>query len=262
MSVNIRGNTRFSGRDRIGTRNYYREVMSDNPVAYWRLGEPNGASIAIDEKGAYNGTYVGSPQGGVAGALADGNTAASFPGGTSHTTTPHVDTGSAMATVFTGNNPRSIECWFKSPPTVAAGAIIAKANNAAGAALMSWSIRTQADGKLVLALWNTSSTTSYWTVTTTNAVLTASTWAHIAVVVNDVNTRDALIYINGASVALTAGSAGTPPTAWSAAATNVWIGKEHFNATAFGIAGTIDEVAIYPSALSAARIIAHYRDSL
>ena len=57
----------------------YRDaVLATNPVAYWRLGEASG-TVARDEIGANNGTYVGSPTLGVAGLLSgDPNTAVGF----------------------------------------------------------------------------------------------------------------------------------------------------------------------------------------
>ena len=244
---------------RFGIRNYYNEVLVDNPVAYWRLGEPNGDSIAIDEKGTYNGTYIGSPQGGVVGALADGNTAVSFPGGTSFTTTPHVDTGSTMATIFTGNNPRSFECWFNPGATLTNGAMLAKSNNAGGIGVLVWVFRVTSAGKVEFVV--SSSPADYWLVSTTATVLAVNTWAHLAAVVSNVGTRDAKIYINGVATATTAVSGGTPPTTWATAATNVWIGKSHNAAAASAPAGKFDEVAIYSSALSAARILAHYQAS-
>lgn len=54
----------------------YRDaVLATNPVAYWRLGEASG-TVARDEMGANDGTYVNTPTLGVAGLLAgDSDTA-------------------------------------------------------------------------------------------------------------------------------------------------------------------------------------------
>lgn len=57
---------------------YKAEVLIDNPVAYWRLGESSGASTAVDETGNYNGTYVNTPSLEHAGLIDDPNTAATF----------------------------------------------------------------------------------------------------------------------------------------------------------------------------------------
>lgn len=244
-------------------RRYRSAVLADSPVAYWRLGEASGTTAA-DEMGSYNGTCTPNSGGawtggtlGAAGALADGNTAATFPGGTSFTTTPHVNIGSAMATVFTGNNPRSFDFWIKPAATMVSGAIIAKSDNQAGAALFAWLIHMLSTGEVVFTLQGPAS--AFWRVTSPAATLAASTWAHVAVVVGDTNTRASAIYMNGVSQSLTASTGGTPPTTWTAAVTNVWIGKSHKSASAYATAADIDEMAIYSSALSAARVLAHYQ---
>jgi len=57
----------------------YPETISfDNPIGYWRLGESSG-TVAVDETGSNNGTYVNTPTLGVTGLLiGDSDTAVSF----------------------------------------------------------------------------------------------------------------------------------------------------------------------------------------
>ena len=62
---------------------YYQEVTADNPVGYYRLGEAAGSgSVASDSSAsaAESGSVNGGVTLGVAGALADGDTAAHFDG--------------------------------------------------------------------------------------------------------------------------------------------------------------------------------------
>jgi hypothetical protein len=40
---------------------YAKVVMADDPVAYWRLDEPNGSTTATDAAGSFDGTYTGTP---------------------------------------------------------------------------------------------------------------------------------------------------------------------------------------------------------
>lgn len=54
---------RFAGPD-----GYAAAVLATNPVSYWRLGEPS-STVAVDQMGAHNGTYVNAPTLGVAGLL-------------------------------------------------------------------------------------------------------------------------------------------------------------------------------------------------
>ena len=45
---------------------YSLAVIADNPVSYWRF-EETGGTTAVDEMGANNGTYVGTPEFGQSG---------------------------------------------------------------------------------------------------------------------------------------------------------------------------------------------------
>jgi hypothetical protein len=49
-----------------GTLNYPATLLTDGPLAYWRLNEPNG-TVANDATGAFNGTYASGATLGVAG---------------------------------------------------------------------------------------------------------------------------------------------------------------------------------------------------
>ncbi|HEY6461522.1 MAG TPA: hypothetical protein VIY73_15250, partial [Polyangiaceae bacterium] len=75
-------------------------VMADLPLSYWRFGEASG-TVAVDQMGATNGTYVGGVTLGAPGAIAgDGDTAATFDGATGY-----VDMGTGFA--FGGTAPMS-----------------------------------------------------------------------------------------------------------------------------------------------------------
>ena len=81
-------------------------VNSLNPVAYWRLGESSG-TVAVDETGNYNGTYVGSPTLGVDGLLlGDTNTAVSFDGVDQEFTNSSVIPARWMGRIRSSNGPR------------------------------------------------------------------------------------------------------------------------------------------------------------
>ena len=61
---------------------YRAAVLATNPVSYWRLGEASG-TVAVDEMGLNDGTYIGAPTLGVAGLLAgDSDTAVTLNGTT------------------------------------------------------------------------------------------------------------------------------------------------------------------------------------
>jgi hypothetical protein len=89
--------------------------------------------------------------------------------------------------------------------------------------------------------------------TTANGpVLAVGTWSHV------VGTYDGSLlrlYVNGALVA----SVGAPTLASGSGPAFIGrLGAEGANPGLFPFAGLIDEVAVYPSALPAARVLAHY----
>jgi len=83
-------------------------------------------------------------------------------------------------------------------------------------------------------------------------LLPVGTWTHVAIVLG---TGGGTLYINGAAVATNAALALRP--ADLGATTNNWLGRSQFTADpAFN--GQIDDLRIYPSALTAAQITTIY----
>ncbi len=71
------------------TSSYQSTVLSDNPLAYWRLGEPAGSTNAIDSSGnGYTATYNSGVNLGVPGALTNDTNTAINSAGTGKVTTP------------------------------------------------------------------------------------------------------------------------------------------------------------------------------
>jgi hypothetical protein len=61
---------------------YSQTILKDKPVAYYRLGESAGSTLAVDSSpNGFNGAYEGSPQLGVLGLINDPNTAVDFSNG-------------------------------------------------------------------------------------------------------------------------------------------------------------------------------------
>jgi hypothetical protein len=85
---------------------YAAAVLADSPIGYWRLGEATGGT-AVDETGAHHGTYVGA--GCVKGApgITSLDTATSF-----EESGCHVEIESSTAFDFAGNAPFTVECWM------------------------------------------------------------------------------------------------------------------------------------------------------
>src|SRR6478609_8595556 len=83
---------------------YSSTILSDSPLAYWRLGELSGSSAADASGNAHTGTYTGSVALGLAGAVAgDNDAAAKFDGSSAYVSLP----------VFSTLATWSVEAWVK-----------------------------------------------------------------------------------------------------------------------------------------------------
>jgi hypothetical protein len=208
---------------------YRARVMADAPIAYWRLGETSGTT-AVDEKTTVNGTYAGGYSLGIAGPLVnDTNKAVDLNGTSGRVDVPDVPALRLSSKV-------SIEAWVK-PDTLTGSR---------------WIVNR---GTLYYLYIDAGSTyfgvrapggTYPYAITTT---VTAGPWQHL---VGTYDGANVILYRNGVNVAQTA-AAGTI----DAAAHALTLGS--FSSAANFFDGSIDEVAIYGSALSAAVVLEHYR---
>lgn len=232
-----------ASRRRTGSDAYRAAVLADSPVAYWRLGETSGTA-AVDEMGTYPGTYVGSPTLGASG-IFTGNTALTVNGTTQWVTTD--------LTPPTGSAARTIEMWAK-PSVIDATErrAFGYGNSTITGLFCALSIETVASVRHALFRHAGGNRRFAWPSA-------AGSWVHVALVVPSgaATTDDVLLYLNGVSVAGTR-NAGSNQTLATSAIT-IAIGAGNDNGTvSFPFSGTIDEIAIYPAALSPTRIAAHY----
>jgi hypothetical protein len=220
---------------------YYREVMADSPVAYWRLGEASGTT-AVDAIGSYNGTYVSSPTLGVEGAVV-GNTAVTL-GGSSY-----ISLGDVLDM---GTSDWTIEGWVKTTDSdfaVFSKSVTAAGNGRYGVYYTGGNLNALFDppsGDVVLASW-------------ASTIPKNGSWHHIAATFN----RDELmkLYCDGALRASTSISAYNGEDLQSNFLANIGAYQNALNTGVYellNLVGSIDEVAIYNTALSPARIAAHY----
>lgn len=204
---------------------YSTEVIADTPIAYYRLGEAAGATTTANTSGAAPAMAVGANvTAGVAGALvADANTAFSFAGGICSVTT------SAFAV---GTGDFSVEMICRS---VQAGAAVGFGSSSGNAWWLGFNV-----GKATLAIGGG-----------TNAGGTTVNDNNFHHVIATRTSGTVRIYVDGVLD-------NTPSTnATSMNSTVAAIGG--FEVVSFTWTGVIDEVAFYGTALSAARVLAHYR---
>jgi hypothetical protein len=216
--------------------NYQGIILADSPAGYWRLGEPSGtAADNLGSGGAANdGTYVGSPTLGAAGAIAgDADTAMGpLDAATQYVSIP-VDAALNVGDVFT------LEAWVSRGSLGVDHRAIFSGNTNAGY------LRITDTGYLQLVKCDIADI-----VLSTSTVPTG--WHHVAATKNG---ADVHLYIDGADVTgtvtnATCASNGSPRHIGSTG------GSSEFSN------GTLDEVAVYGTALTADRILAHYAAGL
>ena len=213
---------------------------------YWRFGEASGTS-AVDAKSANNATYSGTPTLGVAGAITnDSNTAVQFNG-----TSQYAWAARQISADF------SIEFWFKSTQSFSndlgnphctfwwqgAGLIDADTGGSAndfGISLCSGQVIGGVGGNPDPSIISP-------------ATYNDGAWHQVAMTRTQ-STGLVQLYVDGASV----GSVTGTTNALTSTATM------NFGRSTSGgnyLAGTLDEIAMYNVALSAATIASHYVDA-
>ncbi|MFD0685144.1 LamG-like jellyroll fold domain-containing protein [Actinomadura fibrosa] len=220
---------------------YSGEISADGPSAYWRLGESSGP--AYDYAGSNDLTLGSGTTRGQAGAVTgDADRAVTF-NGTSNGTS---GSGSAAAP-----QTFSVEAWVKTTST-SGGKIIGYGNSATG---LSSSYDRQLyltnDGRAVFGVYPGSVKTIQ-----SGTGLNNGQWHHV------VGTLDAdaglKLFVDGQQVAAdaTVKSAQAYSGYWRVGGDNLsgWTNKPTSNF----LNGTLDEVAVYPRALSAAEAARHY----
>ena len=226
------------------------QVSADGPIGYWRLGETPGTTTAADASGqTNNGTYsktgitLGQP------GFHGGDTAALFDGKTGRVVVP--DSNSL--------NPPNITIEAKvrwDGPNDLQQRILEKSSFAE---LAQYGLSILPDGHVQVELRTSAATTSVNVQSVGVAAQGAET--HIVATYDGQVIR---IYLNGVLDPSETPAPGSispkPPDPANPTASGVGIGNQIDRDRPFR--GLIDEVALYPTALSAARIFAHYQSQL
>jgi glucose/arabinose dehydrogenase len=217
-----------------GSATYRSTIVADAPVAYWRLGETSGTN-ANDEVGSNDGTYVGTPTLGVAGAIAsDADTAIRLNG-----TTQNIAVADSAPFRFAGTAPFSAEAWFNHTPDGIDRPILASYNGST----KGWEIWSTA-GNFGLARKGAAGNQFAEIFTGSPS---AGQWHHVIATYDGTDMR---LYLDGALVAGPIASGTLLPADSTLRIGN--FGTRWFN-------GSIDEVAVYNYALAPTQVAAHYR---
>jgi hypothetical protein len=227
---------------------YATAVLADNPLSYWRLGETNGSTVAHDYVGGNDGIYHGVTLGLPGYSVIDPDTAGGF-GGINF----YVGDISGTAVDFSGHTNFTLEAWVKGPAGQGdQSTIIAKGNGDSGTIASEQFSLDVAGGNY--RFFTRGGGNSFYEADA--SVGPDGTWQHVVGVYDD-SEGGMSIYVNGQL----SGTGTTRSLGVRSSSNPVAIGAKHLgNDPAYDgyFTGTIDEVAVYHSALTADQILAHY----
>ena len=219
-------------------------MLNDSPTLYYRLDE-TASAIALDSSGnGSTATEVNSPTQGSAGALAtDADGAVTMNGSNQYL---YGNTSYVNPTTY------SVEAWFKTS-TATGGEIVGFHNPQVGTAVGGQSDRLvymNNAGLLYFGVYNTGVHTIHSTLTYNNGA------AHH--VVATLSSAGMVMYVDGAQVASDATvTTEQSYTGWWRAGESDMTGWDSAPTSNF-FNGTIDDFAVYPTALSLQQVQVHY----
>jgi hypothetical protein len=238
----------LAGTARAATSSSYASVVeADSPSGYWRLDESSGSCSPASAAGAAGSLTATASCVSTAGALSDDADASD---GAQALSGGYFTAPSSSADAFTGAF--TLEAWVNTSDIAQQG-IIEKYDDPSGS--NGYGLRLNSSGHLVGLVCNASAAGNCSTVTTPTT-LSTNTWYLVDFVANG---STGTIYVNGLPAA--SATQTQQPTAGSA---TLKIGAkgdadtDHADPIA-SFHGSLDEVAIYPTALTATRIAAHYQ---
>jgi len=222
---------------------YGQAVYNDQPSSYWRLDESSGTTAADDSNNGNTGQYGTGVTLGTPGALV------SYPGDTAVTLDGASDGVISGSTAGASPSSFSTELWFKTT-TTSGGKLIGFGNSQTGlSSNYDKQVYMTDSGQLVFGTYNGGTDT----VISSNSYNDGS-W-HYLVATQGANGM--ALYVDGA---LTGSNTVTTNQSY----TGYWrIGGDNLNSwpyqpTSDYFAGSVDEAAVYPTALTAAQVSAHY----
>ncbi|TMF12854.1 MAG: LamG domain-containing protein [Chloroflexi bacterium] len=218
-------------------KTYSATVLADHPVAYWRMDEATGGTMADASGNANNGRYVGTYTLGQPGALAGG--AVAFDG--------QSGAASVMNSPSLQVNTVTIEMWIKKHSDTEYGVYVAKNVEPGGGAGSGWFelLNSHHNGQLEFRV-----TSDGAPAVLSKSVLALNTWYYVVATYDGAAAK---LYVNGkldGELKVTAVPKQTSDP--------LFIGRRTdglFNDAAMA------DVAIYSVALSAGRISAHWQAS-
>jgi hypothetical protein len=221
------------------TLDYSDMTLGVSPRLYLRLEETSGTSAADSSAYANHGTYAGSPTLAQTGPITGeaSNNAVSFDGVDDKVTVPH-------NAAYNVGGVLTLEFWIKVAALPGADKYVISKDSLAG-----WRVLLDTDGHVRFEI-ATSGGAGFRGWATPAAAIGTGSFHHCVFVLNGVNSGT--WYVNGVAVTTTASGSGT----WASdTTTDISIANE--GGTTW-LAAHLDEVALYPTAQSAAWVASHY----
>lgn len=215
---------------------YGKAVYEDNPSLFWRLDEQVGTTVKDSSPSRVTGDAFGGVTFGAASTVSPG-TAASFDGSDGTTVSSRKQ--------FSNPTTYSEEVWFNTT-TTAGGKLIGFGNQRSGnSSSYDRHVYMENSGQLTYGVY-----TGQLNVVTSPSAYNDGRW-HQVVATQD-GTDGMKLYVDGALV----GTNGQTQAQgydgyWRVGGDSSWAASNYF-------AGSIDEVAVYPTALSASKVRSHY----
>jgi hypothetical protein len=223
---------------------YVTQVLTDNPVAYWRLDEDRAATLFDRTGTGNNGLFNGSPTLQAPGALVDPDKAVSFNGTTQYA---QVDYKAALNPA----PPFTLEAWLN--PTAGATTLPTAFASRSLSPKRGYSIVAGTNDRW--QVWLGDGVSGTWRILTGPAVV-LNAWTHLAVTVAPVSGAfQATLYVNGVQKARQTFTGTYSPN--TAKPLRLAAGRTESTAAEF-FPGSVDDAAVYNTALSATRVNAHY----
>jgi hypothetical protein len=236
-------------------KGYGASVLASSPTAYWRLGETSG-NVAVDYVGSHNGTYFNALLNQTGYSSLDADKAVSFGGNNSY-----VGGISGTEINFAGTNASfTLECWVKGAPGQPdESTVIAKGAGSSGTTAGEQFALDVSGGLYRFFVRGGNNSLDYAAVASAGP---NGTWQHVVGVYDSADPASPAmhIYVNGALSGSASGRpAGPLPSSAPVSIGSKRLGNDPNYDGSFN--GTIDEVAIYPTALAENAIAAHYSDA-
>lgn len=225
----------------MATTTYTDEVLADSPWLYWKLDETSGTTATDSSGNGRSGTYTNSPTLNQTALINEGKSV-DFDG-----TNDHVKY--TLASNFTGSF--TMECWINSDTYASfPGVFGAWAANSSGNYGSNLQLSNTGSFDVNLARSNF----TFWDVNVGGfGSVSTGTRYHVALVVDDVNDT-AKVFINGTQAGSTI--TGLGPIGLGASGKELRVGS--LGSIGGFWNGKIQGFAVYTTALSSTRILAHY----